>query len=53
MYVGSSELGSTVDLKDRNGKSRLRLNVSDKGEASIIFVDANEKPIKTLTAAKL
>lgn len=38
-------------LSDATGKSRLRVLVQSKGEPSIQFLDANGKPVRTITSA--
>lgn len=50
MFVGKQDDGSTaVDLKDKNGVSRLRLSVSANGKAVIEFLDARGKVTRSLT----
>jgi hypothetical protein len=42
-----------LNLKDAQGKTRLRLAVSAKGEASISFLDDHGKVVRTINAADL
>lgn len=45
--------GSLVSLKDAKGQTRLRLVVTAKGDASIVFLDASGKAVRTIGAADL
>jgi hypothetical protein len=54
LFAGKDSTGnSLLNLKDAKGKTRLRLVVSAKGEASIVFLDANGKTVRTIAAADL
>jgi hypothetical protein len=54
LFIGKdSSGGSLLNLKDAQGKTRLRLAVSAKGEASISFLDDHGKVVRTINAADL
>jgi hypothetical protein len=54
LFAGKDSSGnSLLNLKDAKGQTRLRLVVSAKGEASIMFLDANGKTVRTIAAADL
>jgi hypothetical protein len=43
---------STVSLKDEKGRPRLVITVTADGKASIDFLDASGKTVRTLAAAR-
>lgn len=50
MFVGKMDDGSTaIDMRDKNGKTRLRLMVNAAGKAVIEFLDASGKVTKSVT----
>jgi hypothetical protein len=50
-FFGKTEdKNSVVDLKDGQGRTRLALHVTADGMASIQFLDANGKVLRTLAA---
>jgi hypothetical protein len=50
LFVGRDYDGqSLVTLSDRDGKARLRLQVDTAGKASIVFLDEQGRPVKTIT----
>ncbi len=49
LFMGKSEGTSEVTLKDGEGRPRLRLMVTHDGAASIVFLDANGKTMRTVT----
>jgi hypothetical protein len=52
LYIGKTpERGSTVDLKDAKGRTRLVMMVAPDGAASISFLDENGKTLRTLTSS--
>lgn len=54
LFIGkNAERASLLDLKDANGKSRLRLQVAANGEATIQFLDVDGKVQRTLTPDSL
>jgi len=54
LFIGKdSNGGSLLNLKDAQGKTRLRLAVSAKGEASIGFLDDHGKVVRTIAAGDL
>ena len=54
LFAGKdSSGGSLVSLKDAKGNTRLRLSVSAKGDASIVFLDASGKAVHTIDARDL
>lgn len=49
LFIGkNAERASLLDMKDANGKTRLRLQVAANGEATIQFLDADGKVQRTL-----
>ncbi|TWI00963.1 hypothetical protein IP90_02585 [Luteimonas cucumeris] len=54
LFIGKNDSRSSlVNLKDGNGKTRLRLQVAADGAASIEFLDADGKVQRTLTPDSL
>lgn len=54
LFIGKdSSGGSLLNLKDAQGKTRLKLAVSAKGEASISFLDDHGKVVRTIAAGDL
>jgi hypothetical protein len=50
MFVGRSrDRNSVIMMQDETGLPRLVLNVSPKGEASIVFLDDKGQPVRTIT----
>jgi hypothetical protein len=51
LFAGKDQGGSSlVNLKDAQGRTRLRLVVNAQGDASIVFLDAGGKVVKTIDA---
>lgn len=48
LFAGKQEGASRVSLKDAEGRERLRLEVTADGRATIAFLDANGKVVRTL-----
>jgi len=54
LFAGKDSTGgSLVSLKDAQGQTRLKLVVSAKGEASILFLDEHGRTVKTISAGDL
>lgn len=49
LFFGKEEGTAALVMKDANSKSRLRVSVSPKGEASIDFLDADGKVVRSVT----
>jgi hypothetical protein len=54
LFAGKDSSGSSLlNLKDAKGQTRLRLVVTAKGDASILFLDDHGKVVRTIAAADL
>ena len=54
LFAGKDSNGSSLlNLKDAKGQTRLRLVVTAKGDASIVFLDASGKAVHTIDARDL
>lgn len=49
MFVGKREGVSMLNFRDAAGKERLRMKVTPQGDASIEFIDADGKVVRTVT----
>jgi len=51
LYVGKTNNDSVLTMRDAQGRKRLVLKVTAAGDASIQFLDAEEKVVRTVTPA--
>ena len=52
LYLGKTDNDAVLTMRDVEGRKRLVLMVTAAGDASIQFLDAQEKVIRTVTPAQ-